>query len=67
MPACEKQKQNLSFCFWETVYKSEFYETKKQSAEIKKQFPETKKHFTKTKKEKSLSKIQKTCTFATAK
>ena len=40
MPACEKQKQNLSFCFWETICKSEFYETKKQSAEIKKQFSE---------------------------
>ena len=67
MPACEKQKQNLSFCFWETIYKSEFYESKKQFAEIKKQFYESKKHFSETKKEKSLLKIQKTCTFATAK
>lgn len=67
MPACEKQKQNLSFCFWETICKSEFYESKKQFAEIKKQFYESKKHFSETKKEKSLLKIQKKCTFATAK
>ena len=67
MPACEKQKQNLSFCFWETICKSEFYESKKQSAEIKKQFYESKKHFSETKKEKSLLKIQKKCTFATVK
>lgn len=60
MPACEKQKQNLSFCFWETICKSEFYESKKQ-------FYESKKHFSETKKEKSLLKIQKTCTFATVK
>ena len=67
MPACEKQKQNLSFCFWETICKSEFYESKKQFAEIKKQFYESKKHFSETKKEKSLLKIQKTCTFAIVK
>lgn len=67
MPACEKQKQNLSFCFWETVCKSGFYESKKQFAEIKKQFYESKKHFSETKKEKSLLKIQKKCTFATVK
>ena len=67
MPACEKQKQNLSFCFWETICKSEFYESKKQFAEIKKQFYESKKHFSETKKEKLLLKIQKKCTFATVK